>query len=187
MNTWLSCDAAAGAASSRMLCTAAACFRCSSSSLAVVVVDALAVVVVCVQHYHLSPSKTTKSLKTEPSIKREKYWLYSLQSTRVEMANRKRQAYQNEAKNLCSLLFVFDLDGECKFIKNTTISLVKKYVLGCHLGWMNRRFCIRKGGSFFQHASPCFRNQLPVSLHQPCTISLFPTDLFLHLSLVFLY
>jgi len=85
------------------------------------------------------------------------------------------------------VLFVFDLDGECKFIKNTTISLVKKYVLGCHLGWMNRRFCIRKGGSFFQHASPCFRNQLPVSLHQPCTISLFPTDVFLHLSLVFLY
>jgi len=85
------------------------------------------------------------------------------------------------------VLFVFDLDGECKFIKNTTISLVKKYVLGCHLGWMNRRFCIRKGGSFFQHASPCFRNQLPVSLHQPCTISLFTTDLFLHLSLVFLY
>ena len=31
---------------------------------------------------------------------------------------RKRQTYQNEAKNLCSLLFVFDLDSECKFIKN---------------------------------------------------------------------
>jgi len=35
-----------------------------------------------------------------------------------------------------------DLDSECKFIKNE-----RKYVLGCHLGWMNRRFCIQKGGS----------------------------------------
>ena len=42
------------------------------------------------------------------------------------------------------VLFVFDLDGECKFIKNKTLELLKKYVLGCDLGWVNRRFCIRK-------------------------------------------
>jgi len=40
-----------------------------------------------------------------------------LQSTRVEMANRKIQTYQNKAKNLYTIYFVFDLDGECKFIK----------------------------------------------------------------------
>jgi len=37
----------------------------------------------------ISPQKTTQSLKTEPRIK----------STRVEVASRKRQTYQNEAKN----------------------------------------------------------------------------------------
>jgi len=31
------------------------------------------------------------------------------------------------------LLFVFDLDGECKFIKNKILQLLYKYVLGCHL------------------------------------------------------
>ena len=39
-----------------------------------------------------------------------------MQSTRVEMASRKIQKYQNKAKNLCTIYFVFDLDGECKFI-----------------------------------------------------------------------
>jgi len=29
--------------------------------------------------------------------------LHSLQSTRVEMASHKRQTYQNEAKNLCTI------------------------------------------------------------------------------------
>jgi len=43
--------------------------------------------------------------------------LHSLQSTRVEMASRKIQTYQNKAKNLCTIYFVFALDGECKFIK----------------------------------------------------------------------
>ena len=42
------------------------------------------------------------------------------------------------------VLCVFDLDGEYKFIKNKTLWLLKKYVLGCNLGWMNRRFCIQK-------------------------------------------
>jgi len=37
---------------------------------------------------------------------------------RVEMASRKIQTYQNKAKNLCTISFlVFDLDGECKFVK----------------------------------------------------------------------
>jgi len=35
----------------------------------------------------------------------------------VEMASRKIQTYQNKAKNLHTIYFVFDLDGECKFIK----------------------------------------------------------------------
>ena len=30
---------------------------------------------------------------------------------------RKIQTYQNEAKNLYAIYFVFDLDGECKFVK----------------------------------------------------------------------
>jgi len=33
------------------------------------------------------------------------------------MASRKMQTYQNKAKNSCTIYFVFDLDGECKFIK----------------------------------------------------------------------
>jgi len=37
--------------------------------------------------------------------------------TCVEMASRKIQTYQNKAKNLCTIYSVFDLDGECKFIK----------------------------------------------------------------------
>jgi len=43
--------------------------------------------------------------------------LHSLQSTRVEMASRKIETYQNKAKNLCTIYFVFDLDDECKFIE----------------------------------------------------------------------
>jgi len=37
------------------------------------------------------------------------------------MASRKMQTYQNKAKNLCTIYFVFDLDGECKFIKQNII------------------------------------------------------------------
>ena len=33
------------------------------------------------------------------------------------MASRKTQTYQNKAKNLYTIYFVFDLGGECKFIK----------------------------------------------------------------------
>jgi len=40
-----------------------------------------------------------------------------MQSTRVEVASHKIQTYQNKAKNLYTICFVFDLDGECKFIK----------------------------------------------------------------------
>ena len=43
--------------------------------------------------------------------------LHSLQNTRVEMASCKTETYQNKAMNLCTIYFVFDLDGECKFIK----------------------------------------------------------------------
>ena len=37
--------------------------------------------------------------------------------TCVEMASRKIQKYQNKAKNLYTVYFLFDLDIECKFIK----------------------------------------------------------------------
>jgi len=43
--------------------------------------------------------------------------LHSLQNTRVEMASCKIETYQNKAMNLCTIYFVFHLDGECKFIK----------------------------------------------------------------------
>ena len=51
--------------------------------------------------------------------------LHSLQSTRMQMASRKIQTYQNKAKNLCTIYFVFDLDGECKFIKSKHYSYLK--------------------------------------------------------------
>jgi len=35
----------------------------------------------------------------------------------MEMASCKVQTYQNKAKNLYTIYFVFDLDGEYKFIK----------------------------------------------------------------------
>jgi len=38
-----------------------------------------------------------------------------------EMASSKIQTYQNKAKNLYAIYFVFDLDGECKFIKKNII------------------------------------------------------------------
>ena len=38
------------------------------------------------------------------------------------MATRKIETYQNKAKNLCTIYFVFDLDGECKFIKTKNYS-----------------------------------------------------------------
>jgi len=31
------------------------------------------------------------------------------------------------------VLFVLDLDGECKFAENKTMQLLKKYVLGCNI------------------------------------------------------
>jgi len=48
----------------------------------------------------------------------------------VEMASRTIQTYQNKAKNLCTIYFVFDLDGECRFIK-TIITLVIKEICSC--------------------------------------------------------
>ena len=39
-----------------------------------------------------------------------------------QMASHKIQTYQNKAKNLYTIYFVFDLDGECKFIKTKRYS-----------------------------------------------------------------
>jgi len=35
----------------------------------------------------------------------------------METASPKIQTYHNKAKNLCTIYFVFNLDGECKLIK----------------------------------------------------------------------
>jgi len=54
------------------------------------------------------------------------------------MASRKIQIYQNKAKNLYTVYFVFDLDGECNFIKAKHYSDKRNNALiSCHLGWMN--------------------------------------------------
>ena len=37
------------------------------------------------------------------------------------------------------LVFVLELDDECRIIKNKTLMIKEKYVLGCHLTWMDRR------------------------------------------------
>jgi len=46
-----------------------------------------------------------------------KYPTFSAMYTCVEIASRKIETYQNKAKNLCTIYFVFDLNHECKFIK----------------------------------------------------------------------
>ena len=40
--------------------------------------------------------------------------------TCVEMASRKIKTYQNKAKNVYTIYFVFDMDGECKFITRSS-------------------------------------------------------------------
>ena len=49
------------------------------------------------------------------------------------MASRKIQTYQNEAKNLCIIYFVFDLDGECKFIKTKHYSDERNMLFLCSI------------------------------------------------------
>jgi len=55
-------------------------------------------------------------VKTEPTIKREKVTFFAKYAC-VEMASHKIQTYQNKAKNLCTIYFVFDLDGEANSLK----------------------------------------------------------------------
>jgi len=42
------------------------------------------------------------------------------------MASHKIETYQNKAKNLCTIYFVFDLDGECKNSLKQNIIVIKK-------------------------------------------------------------
>jgi len=56
----------------------------------------------------------------------------------VDIASRKRQTYQNEAKPRIYVLFLLDLGDSCKFIRNETIQSLKKYALGCHRFSVNR-------------------------------------------------
>jgi len=44
----------------------------------------------------------------------------------MEMASRKIQTYLNKAKNLFTIYFLFDLDGECKFIKTKHYIVIKE-------------------------------------------------------------
>jgi len=46
------------------------------------------------------------------------------------MASRKIQTYQNKANNLYTVYFVFDSDGEYKFIK-TNIIVITEILDGC--------------------------------------------------------
>jgi len=48
-------------------------------------------------------------------------WVSQLLRPLMEMASRKIQTYQNKAKNLYTIYFVFDLDGECKSLKQNII------------------------------------------------------------------
>ena len=61
----------------------------------------------------------------------------------MEMASRKIQTYQNKAKNLYTIYFVFDLDGECKLIKN--IIVIKQICSSATVvGWIGGDFVYRK-------------------------------------------
>ena len=59
---------------------------------------------------------TTQSLKLNQELKGKQAAFFA-NYTCVEMASHKIQTYQNKAKYLCTIYFVFDLDGECKFIE----------------------------------------------------------------------
>jgi len=39
------------------------------------------------------------------------------------MASRKIRTYQNKAKNLCTIYFVFDLNGDCYSLKQNIIAI----------------------------------------------------------------
>jgi len=57
------------------------------------------------------------------------------------MASRKIQTYQNKAKNLYTIYFVFDLDGECKFIKTNIIVIKQNVFLAATLvAWIGGDF-----------------------------------------------
>ena len=84
-------------------------------------------------------------------IKREIGYILSKYTCGVEMASRKIRTYQNKAKNLCTIsFFVFDLDGECKFVKTKHYSnLTNMFFLAATLvGWI--------GGDFICTLMPIF-------------------------------
>jgi len=57
------------------------------------------------------------------------------------MASHKIQTYQNKAKNLCTIYFVFDLDREYKFIKTKHCSDYRNVFLAATLvGWIGEDF-----------------------------------------------
>jgi len=67
-----------------------------------------------------------------------KYATFFAKYAFVEMASRKIQTYQNKAKNLYTVYFVFDLDGECKFIKTKRYSDQRNmfFLAATLVGWI---------------------------------------------------
>jgi len=61
------------------------------------------------------------------------------------MASRKIQTYQNKANNLILFILCLTWTVNANSLKQNII--VKYVLLSCHLGWMNGRFCLEKGGS----------------------------------------
>jgi len=61
------------------------------------------------------------------------------------MASRKIQTYQNKANNLILFILCLTWTVNANSLKQNII--VKYVLLSCHLGWINRRFCLEKGGS----------------------------------------
>jgi len=75
-----------------------------------------------VRHLHKYPHKRRQSRwKLSQELKGKQATFFAKYKC-VEMTSRKIQTYKNEAKNLCTIYFVFDLDGECKFIKTKQYS-----------------------------------------------------------------
>jgi len=62
------------------------------------------------------------------------------------MASRKKQTYQNKAKNLYTIYFVFDLNCECIFIKTKLYSDIKNmfFLAATLVEWIGGDFVYRK-------------------------------------------
>jgi len=88
--------------------------------------------------------------------------LHSLQSIRAWKWPVVKDKHIKIKRRIC-LLFVFDLDSECKFINNKIMVIKEKNMLlaAALRGWMDgRRFCFAEIATveniFFNHRNVCF-------------------------------